>query len=588
MTDSSKELLSKIKVLEEENNALSERVEYSILLNVIAESTDSIEDINLIIENVLEKICILKQLPFAALFNLKGKEHKLMNFYQLFGAGIVAEENFRIPEKIVRATRDEGILVVDYEDFDEFGLVLARESLHVRTLLFYHLSPKFFPDAILVFVDSDEDSQLPGMIYLFEQVITYLVEKLDKLYYWTELQKLNNELEERVTRRTADLETAKDDAVKADSLKTIFLQNMSHEIRTPLNAIVGFSDLLSNPDLDTDRIEEFTGIITRSSSQLLSLVNDILDISQIESGLYDINYESVNLWRLLNSLNVQFGPVARQKGLEFVLELPAGILSLMVESDFVKLQQVLVNLIGNAIKFTENGEVKLSCRKKTGELIISVSDSGIGIAEEDHVIIFERFRQVDMRSVRSYGGTGLGLYICKTYMDLLGGEIWMESQVGKGSAFFISLPESIVKSQTKAEEGELDCGSEAEFDIRVLVVEDEDTNFKLMEVYLRNMNARITRAGNGLEAIDLIHKNPYDVVLMDIQMPVMNGLEATRKIREFNMDVPVLAITAFAFENERKQAIEAGCNAHFSKPIKKEVLMKAISEYVPTTQAKRK
>jgi signal transduction histidine kinase/CheY-like chemotaxis protein len=588
MMDPNKDLISKIRVLEEENLALSEKVEYSILLNVIAESIDSSEDINQIIEGVLEKICILKHLPFAGLFSLKDKEHKLINFYQLFGKEIAQKKTFHIPEKIVRETKEEGFLFMEDEECDKYNRVLAGEFPQIKTLLFYHISPKFFPDAILVFADDDEDSQLPSMIYLFEQAITYLVEKLDKLYYWTELQKLNNELEERVARRTSDLVTAKNEAVKADSLKTIFLQNMSHEIRTPLNAIVGFSDLLNSQDLDKSRIEEFTGIISRSSAQLLSLVNDILDISKIESGLYDVKFEPVNLSKLLNSLNMQYGPVARKKGLEFVFELPAGMFSLMVKSDIVKLQQVLVNLIVNAIKFTESGEVKLSCLKKEGELVISVSDSGIGIAEKDHGIIFERFRQVDMSSVRSYGGTGLGLYICKTYMEMLGGGIWMESEVGKGSIFHISLPEAIADKQTIDEKLVMDSGLATATDIGLLVVEDEDTNFMLLEAYLSDKNILVTRARNGLEAVDLLKENHYELVLMDIQMPVMNGLEATRRIREFDRDTPVIAVTAFAFENEKKQALEAGCNAHFSKPVKKEVLLKAIAHYLPATKALKK
>lgn len=580
MTNTTEELLSKIKVLEEENIALSEKVEYSILLNVIAESTDTIEDINVIIDSVLEKICILKQLPFAALFNLKGGEQKLENFYILYDTGFTVEKEHRISEKIIRETRDEGFLFIENQQFDEYGLQLGKGDPHISTLLFYHLSSKFFPDALLLFVDSDPDSQLPTLVYLFEQVITYLVEKLDKLYYWTELQKLNNELEERVAARTEDLQTAKDAAVKADSLKTIFLQNMSHEIRTPLNAIVGFSDLLNKEDMDTERIKEYTGIINSSSSQLLSLVNDILDISKIESGQHEMRFESVDLRKLLGTMNVQFAPIARQKRLGFTYSLPAAKSSLIIKSDFIKLQQVLTNLIGNSIKFTESGEITLSCIQKPGEIIISVSDTGIGIADEHHRIIFDRFRQIDLRSTRSYGGTGLGLYICKTYLDLLGGKIWVESSLGSGSVFHISLPQPTSESKASDKKASSDDGADIASGVHVLIVEDEDTNFMLLRIYLKEMNIRFSRAVNGLEAVEMIRDNQYDVVLMDIQMPVMNGLEATMKIREFNQDIPVIAITAFAFENERKQALDAGCNAHFSKPIKKEVLLKAISDFV--------
>ena len=713
MSHLKEELLSKIRVLEEENLALSEKVEYSVLLNVIAESTDSSEDINLIIESVLEKFCILKQLPFAAFFSLHEHEQKLENYYQLFGTGFIPEKDTRISEKILSKTRDEGFLVIERNEFADYSLEFALNYPDIKTLLFYSLSPKFFPESILLFVDNDPESQIPAMIYLFEQVITYLVEKLDKLYYWTELKKLNNELEERVAKRTADLETvnrtletkekfirsiyeasqnvslitigrhdgellidsfspgserlfgyakedvtgkslssllcgdavesmglfelgdrdnnhevqltrksgelvhamynsypisvesgnivaellvcidisnlklvqeqlieARDQAEKADSLKTIFLQNMSHEIRTPLNAIVGFSDLLNKPGLDPGSIDEFTGIITRSSSQLLSLVNDILDISSIESGQYELRFETVNLRQLLSSLSLQFGPMARQKGLDFVFQSPEHTDILEVKSDFIKLQQVLINLIGNAIKFTEKGEIRLACEHKPGTLIISVSDSGIGIAKEDHKIIFDRFRQLDLSSARAYRGTGLGLYICKTYIELLGGEIWVESTLGSGSIFNISLPMSWDESRAEKAIEEPSPGELTTPEIKVLLAEDEDTNFMLMQVYMRKMNISITRAVNGQEAVEMVGKNKYDLVLMDIQMPVMNGLIATRKIREFNQDIPIIAVTAFAFANERKQALDAGCNEHLSKPVKQEVLEKAISKFV--------
>lgn len=728
MAPSNDELLAKINVLEAENNALSDKIEYSTLLNIIASSTDSSEDINEIVDSVLEKICILKQLPFAALFSMHNQEVKLENSYQLFDVNFKPLPGFRFPESILSNAREEGFLIVQQEDFTSYGLEFVHDYPEIRTLLFYHLSSKFFPDAMLLFVDSVADSNLPSMIYLFEQVISYLVEKLDKLYYWTELQKLNNELEKRVELRTTDLETvnrvleeeirerrefqkellakekfirsiyeaaknvsfitvglksgeliinsfspgsvklygytakevidkplstvisignikkmnlfeqgpktenleleivritgekltvihnsypisndsgevvaellvciditnlkqvqrqlidAKNAAVKADSLKTIFLQNMSHEIRTPLNAIVGFSDLLNKPDLENENIAEFTGIIAQSSTQLLSLVNDILDISKIESGQYDIKNEVLNLRQMLDSLHAQYGPVANRKGLSLTLELPAREGDLMVESDAIKLQQVLINLIGNAIKFSDNGVIKISCYRDSNEIVIAVADRGIGIARENHNIVFERFRQVDLRSVRSYRGTGLGLYICKAYMNLLGGKIWVESELGTGSIFYLSLPELTSGRVSKDEIETPRTKTAIPSEIEVLVAEDEDTNYQLIEVYLKSMKIKNTRAFNGAEAVELVRNNRYDLILMDIQMPVLDGLEATKQIRIFNPDIPVIAITAFAFENERIQALDAGCNEHLSKPIKKEVLENSISKFVP-------
>jgi len=212
---------------------------------------------------------------------------------------------------------------------------------------------------------------------------------------------------------------------------------------------------------------------------------------------------------------------------------------------------------------------------------MSVTDSGVGIARENHTIIFDRFRQLDLSSVRTTQGTGLGLYICKTYVELLGGKIWLESTLGTGTTFNVSLPVS--RTINKIEKEVPIPHVAVSSGLKLLLVEDEDTNFMLMEVYLKDMDLQIARAHNGLEAVDMVTKNKYDMVLMDIQMPVMNGLDATRKIREFNPDIPVIAVTAFAFEKERELALDAGCNEHLAKPVKQEVLEKTISEFVRGT-----
>jgi len=212
--------------------------------------------------------------------------------------------------------------------------------------------------------------------------------------------------------------------------------------------------------------------------------------------------------------------------------------------------------------------------------VITVSDSGIGIAPENHEHIFERFRQLEQNSRKVYRGVGLGLYICRSFIELLGGKIWFESELGNGTVFHISLPLCGTESRKKTLSEEPFSGEGLPSQLEMLLVEDEETNFMLMEVYLQEMNLQITRAHNGQEAVELVEKNYYDIILMDIQMPVMNGLDATRKIREFNQNIPIIAITAFAFEKERVISLEAGCNEHLSKPVKQEVLERTILEFV--------
>jgi PAS domain S-box-containing protein len=375
---------------------------------------------------------------------------------------------------------------------------------------------------------------------------------------------------------------ARDKARESDRLKTAFLHNISHEIRTPMNAIVGFSALLADPDQPDETKETFIETIVSSSGHLLSIINDIVEISNIEANLLTVNHSEFNLESLLNELSDIFLPKAGRKNIQLKLEIEAGNRDLIIISDRTKLYQVLSNLIANAIKFSNEGEVRFGFNRNRNILEFFVSDTGIGIPDDKVETIFDRFFQVDNSETRQYEGTGLGLSISKSYVDLLGGNIWVKSDPGKGSVFYFTLPlESIEgNSDGDQEESIQEQADNGQIDKRkILVAEDVESNFRLIEFYLSGKNIEVVWKLNGKETVDtFMQMEDIDLVLMDIKMPVMDGYEAMKLIRMENPDIPIIAQTAFADDIDR--AMEYGCNDFLSKPFKKSELLESINKYL--------
>jgi PAS domain S-box-containing protein len=381
-----------------------------------------------------------------------------------------------------------------------------------------------------------------------------------------------------------NLVSAKEKAEESDRLKTSFLHNISHEIRTPLNAIIGFSGFLDQPDLTEEDKKTYIDIIFQSNNQLLSIINDILNISHIETGQVVLKMATVNINITLTSLHRQFLPEAQKKNIEFRFNVGLEDDQAVIETDEAKLIQVLSNLISNALKFTDRGLIEFGYEYRDDQIVFSVADSGIGISEEEQSRIFDRFYQVDKTISRTYGGTGLGLSISKGYVEMLGGMIWVKSNPGSGSRFFFSIPaKSSLKSGKskvistyvlKPEQKHANAKS-------ILVAEDEDSNFALVLAMLKNQSLNILRANNGKEAVE-IFKNNMDLglILMDIKMPVMDGLEATVEILKLNPDVPIIAQTAYVHPADRQKALESGCKAYLSKPFGKKELIETINQYL--------
>ena len=376
---------------------------------------------------------------------------------------------------------------------------------------------------------------------------------------------------------------ARERAEQADRLKTAFLQNMSHEIRTPLNGIMGFSSLLQSGDFEQDEIGYYSGVIHKNSNRLLQLVNNIVDISKIDTGTAELEQSLVRPGKVLNDILSRFTNEMEKAGLLSKLTLPENGEDALFYCDVSKLDQILVNLISNAIKFTRVGSVETGFYFDQQDIIFFVKDTGIGIDNEHYNTIFSNFHQVDNSLSRGYEGAGLGLPICKGYIDLMGGRIWLESEPGVGSNFFFRLPyrqyDNAGVQEHRVQPGP--SATSSDHIRKILVAEDDVTIFQYVNIILRKKNFKVLHAMDGAEAVTLFKSNKtVDMVLMDMKMPVMDGFTATGLIRKMNSDVPIIAITAYTMSGDRERTIKAGCTDYLAKPIRREALENMVAMYL--------
>ncbi|MGE0076564.1 MAG: ATP-binding protein [Bacteroidales bacterium] len=372
---------------------------------------------------------------------------------------------------------------------------------------------------------------------------------------------------------------AKERAEENDRLKTAFLQNMSHEIRTPMNAISGFSSFLSDPDLTTDKRNDFVSIIQNSSNQLLSIVNDILTISSLETKQEKVNVQSVCVNSIVNNLFSIFSQQAATRNIALNHRQQLSDEQSTILTDETKVIQILTHLLSNAIKFTHSGSIEFGYHLINTDgnsfLQFYVIDTGIGINKKHHKTIFERFRQADTSINRKYGGTGLGLSISKAFVELLGGNIWLESESDKGSTFYFTIPYNHVEKTIPNEPQTISALSTE----TVIVAEDEEYNFRYIKELLKPFKFKILHAKNGIETVELSKANPeIKFILMDIKMPIMDGHTAAKLIKEFRPDLPIIAQSAYALENEINK-FKSVFDEYITKPINMQQFNTIISKY---------
>ena len=393
-----------------------------------------------------------------------------------------------------------------------------------------------------------------------------------------EFQQINEELVET----NQELISAMERAEKSDRLKTAFLQNMSHEIRTPMNAIMGFSDLLLENFNNKDKLEKFASIIRQRSSDLLEIISDVLDISMIESGHAPINLERCNLDSIFSEVMLFFKAHKQTLGKQHIkleLQIDCGNdKSILI--DKVKIKQIFINLIGNAFKFTQEGSIKLGCNYGPDQdIVFYVSDTGIGIPKDKTEFIFERFAQLEQTPSYLYGGTGLGLSIVKGLIDLLGGKIWVKSEVNIGTTFYFSFPYRVEEGIYSDEINEQYDYKEFESSGKtVLIVEDDLFNADYLKEILSNYGFNILHTIYGEEAVQLVKINEIDLVLMDIRLPDINGYEVTQQMKEIKSNLKIIAQTAYASSDDKKRSKESGCDDYISKPINGDLLLSKISQ----------
>lgn len=457
--------------------------------------------------------------------------------------------------------------------------------------------------------ERQSDDEIGTLIDAFNQMLDEIQMEMDeRVKAQKELMTHRDHLEEIVNERTGELKAANHrleltvekanlmakQANEANKAKSEFLANMSHEIRTPMNAIIGFSELLADEELNETQ-ESFLSTILNSSRNLLQLINDILDFSKIEAGKLQTEIIECNFEQFIGDIDSFLGPIAREKKLDFNI-LRCSDLPAVIHTDPVRLRQCLVNLTGNAIKFTSQGHVYINIsteRLSERDFIrFDVEDTGIGIPKDKQSSIFEAFTQADGSTTRKFGGTGLGLTITRQLVELLGGTLSLQSTEGKGSVFTILLPAGvnldeveIVNPYSAMDEliSELQSASPqpaAPRGGRILVAEDAAANQKLITVLLERMGYRVTIAENGKEALEALEKDSYDLIFMDMMMPVMNGYTATQKLRSKGCVLPIIALTANAMKGDDQKCYEAGCNEYISKPIDRQKLKMLLAKYM--------
>jgi PAS domain S-box-containing protein len=552
----------------------------------------------------------------------ESQEHKARQ--EAEKALLQSEENFRrsISESPL------GIRIVSVEGNTVYANKAFLDIYEFNTLEEYTGTPakdRYTPESYLQHQERKEKRANGQYIYNYELSIIRKngeirhVKVASKEILWNGIkhyQIINQDITEQ-KKLTADLIAAKNKAEEGERLKTAFLANMSHEIRTPMNGILGFAELLKEPNLSGHEQQEYIRIIEKSGARMLNIINDIVDISKIEAGLTEIHIEESNINEQIEYIYDFFKPEIESKGIKFFFRNGLSAKESVIKTDREKMFAILTNLVKNAIKYSFGGTIEfgyipigMTGQENEGAqntvevhgraslqrpvslqhpmslqhpafLQFYVKDCGIGIPKDRQDAIFERFVQADIGDKRAFQGAGLGLSITKAYVEMLGGKIWVDSEEGKGSIFYFTVPYNIERHEM-ARDVNVSVEDTPHYikPLKILIAEDDEGSARLISLIVRKFSKEILYAVTGVEAVEVCRNNPdIDLVLMDIKMPVMDGYEASRQIRQFNTDVVIVAQTAYALLGDREKTIGAGCNDYLSKPVKKDQLLELMKKY---------
>ncbi|MFT5713775.1 MAG: PAS domain S-box-containing protein [Flavobacterium sp.] len=429
-----------------------------------------------------------------------------------------------------------------------------------------------------------------GLVIFFQDITERKLAEKKSEDLNMQLKTRNRELYEsiiQIQKINTELIYAKEKAEESDRLKSSFLANMSHEIRTPMNGILGFTELLKEPKLTGEEQREYIRVIEKSGGRMLNIINDIVSISKIESGQLNLSYKETSIKDQIKLLTDFFKLEATEKNIELKINNTLSGEDCLIRTDEEKVYAVLSHLLKNALKFTDYGSIEIGCFKNNKTITFYVKDSGIGINSSQIELLFERFSQEDASLNRKYDGAGLGLYIAKSYIELLGGQIWAANNVDNGAVFYFEIPFIKPNEIHKEVQIPISIVPDETQKLKILVAEDDSISLKFISKILKIFGENLLIARNGFEAVNLCKKNPdIDIILMDIQMPVMNGYEAIKKIREFNEDVIIITQSAFVFTDEAEKAIKVGGNGYISKPINKNQLIDHINKQVLASRHK--
>ena len=560
---------------------------------------EEIEHITKRLNNILN-VDLIFTIKKSHLERIKWEEGMMMRGktgqWDMFEDNVVINHSFKtIPEEVINYIR----IYKQNQDLAKPQISIGKRILRVEFMKLIDVGNQAVGE-IIVFNDitntiNELRSFMIGLIIVnimtFGLVCYFFWSLLGRIEYRlsTAFTELNTEISER-KRIEVELLQAKKDAEAGNRAKSNFLANMSHEIRTPMNAILGFTEILEGKINDEEQ-GEYLSAVSSSGKSLLRIINDILDLSKIEAGMLEIQYQPVNPYSLFKEIEQMFSWKVREKDIDLLMEIDPSLPEALI-LDEVRIRQVIINLIGNALKFTETGYVKFCINQQLKEdddskidLVISIIDTGIGISQAQLEIIFEAFRQQEKQSTVKYGGTGLGLTITRRLIEMMGGEITVESEEGKGSRFDVIIRDVAVASavDTLEESIDIDLDSLRFENPLVLIVDDVEINRLLLREYLEGLNVTTVEAANGSEAIELINNNKPDLILMDIKMPVMDGYEASNVIKtdKNSEDIPIIAITASALKEEKEQIKMAGFDGYLSKPISKVDLVEELMHFLP-------